>query len=31
MSVKRYTDELKIEAVRQVTKKGYSIADVADL
>lgn len=30
MSGKRYTDEFKIEAVRQVTEKGYSIAEVAD-
>ncbi|ENW97173.1 hypothetical protein F904_00006 [Acinetobacter dispersus] len=30
MSGERYTDEFKIEAVRQVTEKGYSIAEVAD-
>jgi len=30
MSGKRYTNEFKIEAVRQVTEKGYSIAEVAD-
>lgn len=30
MSGKRYTDEFKIEAVRQVIEKDYSIAEVAD-
>lgn len=30
MSGKRYTEEFKIEAVRQVTEKGYTIAEVAD-
>ena len=30
MSSKRYTDELKIEAVRQVTDRGFKVADVAD-
>jgi len=30
MSGKRYPEEFKIEAVRQVTKKGYSIPEVAD-
>lgn len=30
MSGKRYTDEFKIEAVRQVTDRGYSVAEVAD-
>lgn len=30
MSGKRYTDEFKIEAVRQVTDRGYSVTDVAD-
>lgn len=29
MSAKRYTEEFKIEAVRQVTDRGYSVADVA--
>ena len=30
MSNKRYTEEFKIEAVRQVVDRGYSIAEVAD-
>ena len=30
MSGKRYTEEFKIEAVRQVTDRGYSVSDVAD-
>jgi putative transposase len=30
MSGKRYTDEFKIEAVKQVTDRGYSVAEVAD-
>ena len=30
MSGRRYTDEFKIEAVRQVTDRGYSVAEVAD-
>lgn len=30
MSRKRYTDEFKIEAVRQVTDRGYSVAEVAE-
>ncbi len=30
MSGKRYTQEFRDEAVRQVTQKGYSVADVAD-
>lgn len=30
MSGKRYTDEFKIEAVRQVTDRGYSVTEVAD-
>jgi transposase len=30
MSGKRYTDEFKIEAVRQVTDRGYAVAEVAD-
>ncbi len=29
MSSKRYTEEFKIEAVRQVIDRGYSIAEVA--
>lgn len=29
MSSKRYPDEFKIEAVRQVVDRGYSVADVA--
>ena len=29
MSSKRYTDEFKIEAVRQITERGHSVADVA--
>ena len=29
MSSKRYTDEFKIEAVRQVTERGFSAAEVA--
>ena len=29
MSGKRYTEEFKVEAVKQVTDRGYSIADVA--
>lgn len=29
MSSKRYPEEFKIEAVRQVTDRGYSVADVA--
>ena len=29
-SSKRYTDEFKIEAVKQVTERGYSVADVAE-
>jgi predicted DNA-binding transcriptional regulator YafY len=29
MSSKRYTDEFKIEAVKQVTERGHSVADVA--
>ncbi|KVG30404.1 transposase [Burkholderia diffusa] len=28
-SGKRYTDEFKIEAVKQVTERGHSVADVA--
>ena len=29
MSGKRYSEEFKIEAVKQVTEKGYSVAEVA--
>jgi len=29
-SGKRYTDEFKIEAVKQITERGYSVADVAE-
>ena len=29
MSSKRYSEEFKIEAVKQVTEKGYSLAEVA--
>lgn len=29
MCGKRYTDEFKIEAVKQVTERGHSVADVA--
>jgi transposase len=29
MSNKRYPEEFKIEAVRQITDRGYSVADVA--
>ena len=29
MSSKRYTEEFRIEAVKQVTERGYSIAEVA--
>lgn len=29
MSSKRYPEEFKIEAVRQVTDRGYSVVDVA--
>jgi len=29
MSGKRYTDEFKSEAVRQVTDRGYPVTDVA--
>ncbi len=28
MSSKRYTEEVKIEAVRQVVERGYSVAEV---
>jgi transposase len=30
MTGKRYTEEFKIEAVKQVTERGYSVADVAE-
>lgn len=30
MSNKRYTDEFKIEAVRQVTDRGFKVAEVAE-
>lgn len=30
MKGKRYTEEFKIEAVKQVTDRGYSVAEVAD-
>jgi len=29
MSSKRYTEEFKIEAVKQITERGYSVQDVA--
>lgn len=29
MSSKRYTDEFKIEAVRQVTDRGFKVAEIA--
>ncbi len=29
LSGKRYTDEFKIEAVKQAAERGYSVADVA--
>ncbi|GLT19055.1 hypothetical protein GCM10007938_28370 [Vibrio zhanjiangensis] len=29
MSSKRYPEEFKIEAVKQVTEKGHSVADIA--
>ena len=29
MSNKRYTEEFKVEAVKQVTDRGHSVADVA--
>ncbi|WP_108084831.1 transposase [Xanthomonas translucens] len=31
MSSKRYTQEFKVEAVKQVTERGHSVADVASL
>ena len=30
MTRKRYTEEFKIEAVKQVTERGYSVAEVAE-
>ena len=30
MKGKRYTEEFKIEAVKQVTDRGYSVADVSE-
>ncbi len=30
MREKRYTEEFKIEAVKQVTDRGYSVSEVAD-
>ena len=30
MSGKRYSEEFKIEAVRQVTDRGYKVSEVAD-
>lgn len=30
MSGKRYTDEFKVEAVKQVTERGHSVAEVAE-
>lgn len=30
MSGKRYTEEFKVAAVRQVTDRGYAVADVAE-
>lgn len=29
MSNKRYTDEFKVEAVKQVTERGHAVVDVA--
>ena len=29
MSSKRYTDEFKVEAVKQITERGHAVADVA--
>jgi transposase-like protein len=29
MSDKRYTDEFKIEAIKQITERGHSVQDVA--
>ena len=30
MTNKRYTDEFKAEAIKQVTERGYPVADVAE-
>jgi transposase len=30
MSGKRYTEEFKIEAIKQITDRGYSVLDVAE-
>ena len=30
MTSKRYTEDFKIEAVKQITQRGYSVADVAE-
>jgi transposase len=30
MSSKRYTEEFKVEAARQVTDRGFKVADVAE-
>ncbi len=30
MSSKRYTEEFKIEAVKQITERGYCVAEVAE-
>jgi transposase len=30
MSSKRYTDEFKTEAIKQVTERGYSVRDVSE-
>lgn len=29
MSTKRYTEEFKVEAVKQVSERGHAVADVA--
>ena len=31
MSGQRYPEEFKIEAVKQMTERGHSVADVADM
>jgi len=30
MTYKRYTEEFRVEAVRQVTERGYSVYEVAE-
>lgn len=30
MSGKRFTEEFKIEAIKQITERGYSVAEVAE-